>query len=284
MAKTSSLTLPVLAVLVLVGAGVVFLGPQLTGHQIYGQQIATGNIQQATYLYPVAVADYDLVMNSSFAVGGNDPNYATLDYNTVHYSGDHGVVHCPNYPIFRLVEAFDSRRQEVGNGFCAYNQSYPPYYSGYHFSGWLQTTSSFRENAATTSAVINPKNITSVQVNASELYDNIGTPEAFLPGGNYRVYIKAKCTKKFSTYSIKYLGECIVPENQNGRICTKVIGTSSGCPSGKWTVNRVIIGNSFIDPGHFVGDAPGSVAEPSPGSGTRAHIHWIRLVQTSDIS
>lgn len=32
MVKNSALTLPVLVILVLVGAGVVFLGPQLTGY------------------------------------------------------------------------------------------------------------------------------------------------------------------------------------------------------------------------------------------------------------
>lgn len=154
MVKNSALTLPVLVILVLVGAGVVLLGPQLTG------QVALTRIQQ---VYPVGVSDSDLVQNPSYAVSDNNPNFATFAaaWGNVYNGGSSGSHRCPPGFTYEDIRRVPRLGEFPSISSCKFLDS--------RFYGWLATTNEFRSPGASLSYSI-PDRVTSVEVNASIQY------------------------------------------------------------------------------------------------------------------
>ncbi len=275
MAKASNVTLPVLLLLVAIGAAVVFIGPSLTGLPVIGTQRITtasnsiGSASRVTYLYPLSVSDSDNVDNADFAVSDNNPNYAVLHPGWANYytrqriSGAiqeafGGVLTCPSG--FMLTDGRDFNRELVPNfHYCRDSGTNA-------FSGWFSTINVFQPQPTTGSPSINPINITAIQVSASDVPSTV---VGFTSHSSYVIFVRAKCTGSSGAYSDKFLGTCNV-RSARATTCAKTIGTA-GCPSGKWTVNRVIVGNAQYEE-----------SAPATGGhyGTDSNVHWIRLVQS----
>lgn len=267
MVKNSALTLPVLAVLVLIGAGVVFIGPQLTGWQIVTDTpvLSSDGFEldnNPSHLYPAFVGDYDNIARPQFAFGDNDPNYAILGFG---FRPVNGVSRCPSG--FTFVDWMSDIRSPTG--YCRLGNRISTGFSKLStgFALWLSSTSHFKP--ATGSLVSNPINIYAVEVGASDVPRTLYEQPIH---SSYRVFVRAKCTAGSGAYIDKYLGKCD-PLGASSVTCKKVIGTT-GCSSGKWTVNRVVVGNAQYDAREAI---------ERRFYATNVHIHWIRLLVNAPI-
>ncbi len=217
--------------LVLVGAGVVFLGPSLVGYVPLG---SSGNFVAAnyTYLYPVSVDNSGAAGGPQNAVSNDNPDIALLGMTT---TGSH-LFTCPNsYGTASFTGPWWN--STTGLTFCQFDLAHK-------VTGWLQT--SFRYVNDTGAVFSSPSDITAVQVNASANIDacpGLTSGDCSLPI-KYQIFASTKCTGSSSTMSWKSLGECTLASSGSSVTCTKTLERTR-CPGGKWDVGNIVVGRSF---------------------------------------
>lgn len=94
-ASSTSLTLPILAVLVLVGAGIVLLGPQLVGYVSFIGAPLVVSTYERIELYP------HLVLNSSYVTNRDRVLTPSSDYAVLQHASIITGLKCPRYTIDR---------------------------------------------------------------------------------------------------------------------------------------------------------------------------------------
>ncbi|MDP3741980.1 MAG: hypothetical protein Q8R15_01560 [Candidatus Micrarchaeota archaeon] len=278
--------------LVLVGALVVFATPSLAGHAVKMSFQASQQTQpfdastsQTTYLYPITPQAYVSVTNPNNAFLNNSDNFAIIGgvLNST-YNANPGYISygCPVgnnfsrdprppeswrmetelwdvYGLFSETE--EARTGIMPSNWCHFNSnsSLDPSFLRYaNFTGWFRTLNAY---TAGTLAITSPINITSVQVNSSELNFNCAGRECNR-SAKVVVFVNVRCIGT-SAYRWRYLGQCSVGNNAQRRVCTKSLGRES-CSSGLWQVADLIIAQPLVNRGN-----------PDPA------VHWIRLVQNN---
>ncbi len=250
MVKNSAVTLSVLVVLVLVGAGVILLGPSLTGYLNIPQIDPASTIQpffEEHYAINQSNNFSSFVLNPLKALGSNSTDYAVLQYST---SNSH---FCPSVPLPGDYEySFTD-----GGKWCRFNRNQisdltESNYTSPKFQGWLLAYIASNEEPDylySTSAGI--YNVT-VQVNASNL--NLGCTLCNRSTKYYIQYIIHSGPSDWSN-----LTPCFLAAGEKGKICSVdfLLGFNS---SVSVLVARANLKNSLPDPA----------------------IHWIRLVVPKD--
>ncbi len=260
-----------LLVLIAIGVLVVFAIPSLTGHATRLSFAGSMPLSAAvTYLYPVGrPTSVSFVGNVSNAVSDNSTSYASLGG---HIDGI-GSSDCPQESGFTRIPSTGDFRDTIGGppiNYCSFDRGDSPYVSQrnrlVNFTAWFMTAAAkFRPLGGRT--ILNPTNITHVQLNLSEL--NLGcwaTTDTYTcnASASVVVFAKAKCAGASGGYTWRYVGSCRISDNREGFVCTRALGVTADCPAGTWRVNRLVVAHKYdVD------------ENPDPA------VHWVRLLQNA---
>ncbi len=236
-----------LLVLVLVGAGVVLLGPQLTGYiNIPNSEDITQPAQFVEIFYATNWSyNSSYVLNPLNALGNSSPNYAVLQYST---SNSH---FCPVVNS----EYYSSGGYIDGGKWCHFKRNQSLFYiqSNNSFGEDNYTSPKFRGwlSASFGSIGINAYRNVSIQVNASNL--KLGCTQCNSKSTKYYIQYNIHGTVRGSYYS--NLITCSLAAGEKGKICSVefLVGFNN---SVSILVARANLLNSRPDPA----------------------IHWIRLL------
>ncbi len=245
MAKNSFL----IVLLVLIGAGVVFITP-LFAPNLTGYQTASGTqppfVLTSSFLFPSSVTDSSAVEEPSYAVGSNSTNYAILTFE------GNGSVRCPwSDGVFNLV-----------NGKCRVVANVTG--QEFDFRSWIFAGGYFKNDSLSSTYTLGKFAVTGVFVNASELNLNC-TGSGCDNSASYYVLTKDKCayyssTAKYNSVAWRRRGVCNVANNEVGKIC-KMSMKLSTCAS--WDVQNIVVARTDY-----------SNSKPNPA------IHWIAVNTT----
>ncbi len=267
MSKRFSTSLPFFVILVLVGAGVVLVGPQLTGYQTASSIYYPLKNMSSALDRNFSLAS--LVFNGIDAVYDDSVSAAWLNYSFGAPTFI-SLITCPPGATNTGNPSTETTTNETTGVSVTRTYSEACYFSSYSssvFRTWLIVGSGFHKLGV--NGNVSATGIKTVQVNAncSGALSSGGCGS----GAIFRVFTFSKCTAtststQLNSFAWRHHGACT--PTPSGTTCGKTV-TSNSCPGGL-TVEKVLVARKKLS----------SLSEIQSLASVPVGIKWIRVKTT----